>query len=251
MEVVLPGDDDLQRFRDARAAFQKYLVAKRELLWRMSNCFKACDGLRKAVETLLRHGGVGTFRSCADERACCNAAAHGTDAFASVPGALDWMDVFFGRATEVETRVAAWSRGAGPPPKKKRRRLGGEEEPRLAEPVSSLDCVLLRDLGLHAQAFRAAARDLPFYQRAWEKREEATALGNLRIRRAALGAEERSFERNFKKAVAALSGRPLRAQDKRGAELCLSKVLPHDVALKVLSFFGANSLDYFRGQLLA
>ena len=72
------GARDLQLFSEARAAFQKYLVTRRELTWRVDHYFKPSDAYTNAVARLI-HAGVGTFQTCADECAALHAEANGVD----------------------------------------------------------------------------------------------------------------------------------------------------------------------------
>ena len=98
-------------FCEARRLLQAYTVATRELLWRVSVHLKTRDTLRVAVERLL-HTGIGTFQSWADECAYLFASVHGDDVFAQV--VTTWMDVFQGRALEVQTRIPVWRKAINP-----------------------------------------------------------------------------------------------------------------------------------------
>ena len=153
---------DLRLFSEASAAFQKYIITRRELTWRVDRYFKPSDAYTKAVARLIG-AGVGTFQTCADECAALHATAAGSNAFEEPPGTVNWMDMFFGRVGEVESRVQAWRRDnipiPSPPPKRRRR-----AEPRPVSRVAVLDCTLLRDLGVHAREFMAAVRKLPHFQ---------------------------------------------------------------------------------------
>ena len=151
------------------------------------------------------------------------------------------MDVFQGRALEVQTRIPAWRKTINPciPPVRagKRRQNGaaGRAEPR---PLSALDCMILRDVGLHAKAFMAAVRELPQFKPQWENNAEVAVVGLLRIHRGALAPDEKLFDKNYARAIALLSTRRVHPDEAHGAELSLRRVLPHAVASIVVEYYG-------------
>ena len=158
------------------------------------------------------------------------------------------MDVFQGLALEVPSRIRAWRLAMDPcgaPTRARRKRrngAAGRAEPR---PVSALDCLLLRDVGLHAKRFMDAVRKLPHFQQTWENNAEVAIVGPLRIHRGALGPDEKNFDQNYAKALAALSGRRVRCDEALVVEICLRRVLPLGVAAQVVQFFGPTPMDYF------
>ena len=195
--------EEVQRFWLARTALRGYLAARGELHWRVLSLYNKTDAFAKAVEGL---GGVGDFQSCADECACSFARARGRDAFAGL-GLEHWMDAFYGEAWNVESRMDAWSEKLclhpWPP---KRRRLATARCARSSR-------ALLRDLGAHATSFMAAVRQLPYFNKDWNKKELTVRVGPLLLADGRLDARERKFLQKLAKAQEILEARPICAQD--------------------------------------
>ena len=156
-DACVLSKEEAQCFGVARTALRGYLAARSELHWRVRNLYNKTDAFTKAVEAL---GGVEDFQSCADECAYSVARARGGDAFTCL-GLEHWMDAFYGKAWNIESRADEWSEklhlNASRP---KRRRLS-------VSTSSLLDRALLRDLGARATSFMAAVRQLPYFKKDW------------------------------------------------------------------------------------
>ena len=235
---AMPGadeaDPDLQRFLDARNLLREWLVVKEELLWRLRYILPSSDGFRKAAEKLIYNSGISHFQSCADDCAERFGAAQSDCNF---PCFDSFIDVFYGDAQQVETRVPVWSRKlrlTWSPPRKRRR---GEPKRQPARPTL-LDRSLLRDVGQRAKAFMQAVRALPHFNVAWETKMVPAGVA-LVIEDGNLRANETVFLRNHVRAERALEESPLCAQDLLDIAIMLRRTLPdNDTAKKVLRFVG-------------
>ena len=225
-EASALSEEDAQCFWLARTALRGYLAVRSELHWRVRNLYNKTDAFTKAVEAL---GGVEDFQSCADECAYSVARARGGDAFTCL-GLEHWMDAFYGKAWNIESRADEWSEklhlNASRP---KRRRLS-------VSTSSLLDRALLRDLGARATSFMAAVRQLPYFKKDWNKKELTVRAGPLLLADGRLDARERKFLRKLAKAQEILEARPLCAQDKRDVLLCLCRFVPGSAARVVSQF---------------
>ena len=115
--------------------------------------------------------------------------------------------------------------------------------PPVAERVALLDCTLLRDLGLRAREFMAAVRRLPHFEDSWNRKEDITVTGLLRIRRGPLNDAERRFELLFAKAAGVIAKRRLASADECAVQLCIRRLLPRDVSHTVFEFAAHCSAD--------
>ena len=210
----------------ARTALRGYLAVRSELHWRVRNLYNKTDAFTKAVEAL---GGVEDFQSCADECAYSVARARGGDAFACL-GLEHWMDAFYGKAWNIESRADEWSERLHLNASRPRRR-------RLSAPTSLLlDRTLLRDLGAHATSFMVAVRQLPYFKTDWNKKMLTVRVGLLLLADGQLDARERKFFEKLTKAQKILEERPLCEQDKRNILLCLCRFVPGSAARVVAQF---------------
>ena len=233
-KTMCATDPDLQCFLEARALLREWLVTKEELLWRIRHILPERDGFRKATERLLYNSGVSHFQSCADD---CAERFGATQADGRFPHFDSFIDVFYGDAQEVQTRVLQWSRRlfevrSRSPPRKKRR---GDPKRKPARPTL-LDRSLLRDVGERARAFMRAVRALPHFNHAWESKMVAAGVA-LVVADGDLRAKEAVFLKNLAKAERVLEESPLCAQDVLDIVLILRQLLPaSDVAKRVPSF---------------
>ena len=232
-------DPELELFLDARAKFQEWLVAKEELLWRIRYVLPPGDKYRKAAERFIYNSGISHFQSCADDCAERFAAAQPNREF---PCFESFIDVFYGDAQLVHTRVPEWAaafRRTCSPPRKRRR---GEPKPRAKQPTL-LDRSLLRDAGRTAGDFMRAVRALPHFNPAWE-RKMVRAGPALVVEDGDLLASEARFRTNFAKAERVLEESVLCAQDWLDIALVLRRRLPaSDVTRKVLRFVARFPVD--------
>ncbi len=232
---------ELKLFLEARAIFQAYLVARKELAWRVDRYFKPTDAYTRAAARLVRFG-VGTFLAWVDECAALRAEARGQDVFQGVPATGGWMDMFCGRVCEVQTRVGRWCEEFRPPEPKRRRKRG---EPPIVVRVALLDCTLLRDLRLRAREFMVAVRRLPHFQDSWNRDEEITVIGRLlRVRRGPLNDAERKFEFLLAKAASVLGKRRLASPDECAVHMCIRRLFPPDVSHTISEFAGSCSGEF-------
>ena len=227
-------DLGLRCFLEARALLREWLVAKEELLWRIRYILPERDRFRKATERLLYNNGVSHFQSYADDCAARFGAAQADGRF---PRFDSFIDVFYGDAQLVVTRVPQWSRmlfevRSLSPPRKKRR---GEPKRKPARPTL-LDRSLLRDAGERARAFMRAVRALPHFNPAWESKMVAAGFAFV-VADGDLSAKEAVFLKNLAKAEQVLEESPLCEQDVLDIALILRQLLPaSDAAKRVLSF---------------
>ncbi len=223
------AEAELHRFHTARAAFRAYLITKTELEWRVRRLLPAQDKFRKAAEQLIWTSGVSHFQSCADE---CAERFGASCPGAVFPGFDSFIDVFYGNAQQVDTRVLEWSRkllAQPPPPPRKRKR--GTPRPIL------LDRALLRDAGRYALAFMTAVRALPGFKKQWETKMVSVPVAAFVVEDGNLSAREKRFRRNFAKAERALDETPLCTQDVCDVALVLSRLLPSQLATRVVLRF--------------
>ena len=227
-------DLGLRCFLEARALLREWLVTKEELLWRIRYILPERDRFRKATERLLYNSGVSHFQSYADGCAARFGAAQADGRF---PRCDSFIDVFYGDAQLVVTRVPQWSRmlfevRSLSPPRKKRR---GEPKRKPARPTL-LDRSLLRDAGERARAFMRAVRALPHFNPAWESKMVAAGFAFV-VADGALIAKEAVFLKNLAKAEQVLEESPRCDQDVLDIALILRQLLPaSDAAKRVLSF---------------
>jgi len=169
--------DALHRFHVARETLRNFFVCKEELLWRLAYLLKRTDKRRVAIERCL-FSGIGDFPSCADTCACDFAEARPEKCF---PGFTSWMDVFYGDAWCITSRVGAWdaARMAQPPRKHARKRPG--EAPEQQSALQLIDRSLLRDVGRSAQAFMSAVRALPHFRPVWNAGTSRSGDGAARF----------------------------------------------------------------------
>ena len=227
-------DPGLQCFLETRALLREWLVTKEELLWRIRHTLPERDRFRKATERLLYSSGVSHFQSCADDCAERFGAAQADGRF---PRFGSFINVFYGDAQQVESRVPEWSKRlfevrSRSPPRKKRR---GEPKRKPAQPAL-LDRSLLRDAGWQARAFMRAVRGLPHFNPAWESKMVAAGFTFV-VADGDLSAKEAMFLKNLAKAERVLDESPICAQDVLDIALILRQLLPaSDAAKRVLSF---------------
>ena len=225
-EASALSEEDAQCFWLARTALRGYLAVRSELHWRVRNLYNKTDAFTKAVEAL---GGVEDFQSCADECAYSVARARGGDAFACL-GLEHWMDAFYGKAWNIESRADEWSERLHLNASRPKRR-------RLSAPTSSLlDRTLLRDLGAHATSFMVAVRQLPYFKTDWNKKMLTVRVGPVLLADGRLDARESKFLQKLAKAQDILEARPLCAQDKCDVLLCLCRFVPGSAARAVCQF---------------
>ncbi len=224
---------ELHRFHAARAAFRAYLITKIELEWRVRRLLPGQDKFRKAVEQLVWTSGVSHFQSCADD---CAARFGASSPGATFPGFDSFMDVFYGNAQQVDTRVPEWSRNLLvqlSPPKRRKRGVKNTPRPR----PTLLDRALLRDTGCYALAFMTAVRALPGFKKKWENKTVSSPVATFVAENGGLSAKESGFRRNFAKAERALDETPLCAQDVCDVALVLGRVLRSQLATRVVLRF--------------
>ena len=179
-EASALSEEDAQCFWLARTALRGYLAVRSELHWRVRNLYNKTDAFTKAVEAL---GGVEDFQSCADECAYSVARARGGDAFACL-GLEHWMDAFYGKAWNIESRADEWSErlhlNASRP---KRRRLSASTSTR----SSLLDRALLRDLGIARDVLHGSREAIALLQKRLEQEEAYLEGGTSPAGRWAIG----------------------------------------------------------------
>jgi len=132
------------------------------------------------------------------------------------------MDVFYGDAWCVTSRVDAWrdARESQPPRKRARKRLGMEQEQQPT--LQMLDRALLRDVGAHAGDFMRAVRMLPHFKPVWNTGTTRAGM----VFDGALNASERTFRKHFAAATGLLDAKPLCAQDRYDVLMCLYQRVP-------------------------
>ena len=230
-------DDGLRRFQTARAEFRTYLVAKRELEWRVRHALPSTNQFRKATEQLIWNSGVSHFQSCADD---CAERFGASGPGGSFPGFESFIDVFYGNAQDVKTRVPEWSRKLyvrWSPPKRRGR---GVRKPVPSRPTL-MDRSLFRDLQRRALSFMTTVRALPGFNAAWEKKCVPTGVA-LVVEDGDLRAKEQRFRKNLARAARALENSPLCAQDVHDIALVLRRVIPsRGAAREILRCIGRLS----------
>lgn len=233
-EAMQDASVGLRKFHQARSEFRAFLVANEELLWRVKHLLPPRDGCRKAVERLLSDSCIATFQSCADECACsfANRLPDGR-----MPGFESFMHVFYGEASNVESRTSEWAaqlpRSWEPPSRKRKRVVANTSGPTL------LDRSLLRDVGKHAFAFMKATRCLPHFDPRWEATTVIANFGAFNVADGNLKAEGRRFAKKYEAAMQAVDSAPLTPQDVRVLLLCLRRKLANiDAARAVLRYIG-------------
>lgn len=219
--------DALHRFHVAREALRNFFVYKEELCWRLAHLLKRPDKRRVAIERCL-FSGVGKFQSCADSCACDFAVSRPDRCF---PAFVSWMDVFYGNAWQITSRVDAWADARMGQPRRKRARKRQGEAPEQQPTLQLLDRSLLRDIGRSAQAFMDAVRALPHFRPVWN----AGVLRSGFCIDGALDKSERTFRKHFAAATDLLDAQPLCPQDRFDISLCLYQRVPAVTARRIIA----------------
>ncbi len=107
-----------------------------------------------------------------------------------------------------------------------------------------MDCALLAEVGLHAASFMKAVRELPHFQKAWNKKRLDIRDGPFVLQDGLLDSAERRFARKLGRARGILASRPLCKHDRREIALCLCRVVPGGAARTVFQFMGPAASDY-------
>ena len=142
------------------------------------------------------------------------------------------MDVFYGNAWCVTSRVDMWiDARVGDPHRKRAQKRPGERQTQ--QPLlQMLDRSLLRDVGRNAEAFMSAVRSLPHFRPGWNM--EATRSGM--VFDGALVKSERNFRKHFAAATELLDAQPLCAQDMFDILWCLYRRVPAETSRRIIAY---------------
>ena len=214
MTLASPSDE-IARFEDARGHIRAFCIAKAEVLWRAQHKLNRSNSFRKAIERLLYGCPLEHFRSRADDCACRYASLRANDDF---PGYVSPIDVFYGDAQAVDTRIDDWSAKWFQNRKTERKNN--------AQNVTLLDVSLVDALGKHGRAFMATVRELPCFRESWNGKQHNTGM----FVHEGLDKCEKQFHRLFGSVSAHLAKQPVCPNDVYDLSLCLGTKLPSSIA---------------------